>query len=82
MSEWHVSASESEGEERSERKPENGVLELGGLKIPADRMVDLLQVAKRRNLNLYVCVCLICSSITLERPLVSVAYDGQLSTNT
>ena len=45
MSEWHVSASESEGEERSERKPENGVLELGGLKIPADRMVDLLQVA-------------------------------------
>lgn len=55
MSEWHVSASESEGEDGSERKPKNGVLELGGLKIPADRMVDLLQVAKDV-IFMYVCV--------------------------
>lgn len=55
MSEWHVSASESEGEDGSEGKPKNGVLELGGLKIPADRMVDLLQVAKDV-IFMYVCV--------------------------
>ena len=54
MSEWHVSASESEGEEGNERKAEVGVLELGGLKIPAARMVDLLQVAERLFYNLCV----------------------------
>lgn len=45
MSEWHVSASESEGEEGRKKKEEGDVLELGGLKIPAARIVDLLQVA-------------------------------------
>ena len=44
MSEWHVSASESEGEGGRETKEEAGDLELGGLKIPTARMVELLQV--------------------------------------
>ena len=45
MSEWQVSGSESEGEEEGgERKEESCLLELGGLKIPAVRMLELLQV--------------------------------------
>lgn len=45
MSDWYVSASESEGDEEGERrKDETSVVELGGLKIPASRMVELLQV--------------------------------------
>ena len=39
-----MSASESEGEGGRETKEEAGVLELGGLKIPTARMVELLQV--------------------------------------
>ena len=47
MSDWYVSASESEGDEEGERrKDETGVVELGGLKIPASRMVELLQVRR------------------------------------
>ena len=49
-----MSASESEGEEGREIKEETGVLELGGLKIPVARVVDLLQVAKRIKLTLCV----------------------------
>lgn len=44
MSEWHVSASESEGEEGEKRNEDGEVVELGGLRIPASRMVQLLRV--------------------------------------
>ena len=44
MSEWYVSPSESEGEEGERGKDGEGVLELGGLTIPASRVVELLQV--------------------------------------
>ena len=45
MSDWHVSPSESEGEEGEGGKDnERGGLELGGLTIPASRIVELLQV--------------------------------------
>ena len=63
MSEWHVSASESEGEDGSERKAETGVLELGGLKIPPARMVDLLQVASS---NKRVCAMYFFNNVKYE----------------
>ena len=45
MSDWHVSASESEGErDEGIKTEEKGVLEVAGLKIPASRMMELLQV--------------------------------------
>ena len=47
MSDWHVSASESEGEDGGERQEDASLVELGGLKIPPSRVVDLLQVHVR-----------------------------------
>lgn len=43
MTEWYVSGSESEPEEAQE-----GAVELGGLKMPPSRFLELLQIIEKR----------------------------------
>ena len=44
MSDCYVIPSETEGEEGERTSEEGGVVEFGGLKIPASRMVELFRV--------------------------------------